>query len=361
MFTRVSEIVAQGLEDGLLSGAAVGIVQGDQVLHASYHGRIGFAGEDAPIDRQTRFDMASLTKIVCTTMISLRFIDRGLMRLDDKVSDFFPAATTAGDISIRQLLTHTSGLPAHFLLESELERPSQVLDHLLHRPLENPIGSVESYSCIGFILLGEILQRVSGKDLVELFREEVLIPLDLEVTGFNLLKGEGADTATTVPKLHHTAKTKDARTGTYLQGIVHDENARFLKGVSANAGLFSSMTDLLRFSQMLINDGRHNGRAYLSPAVLKAARENYTPGLAEDRGLGFFLGTNKGSSMGDLASGSGFGHTGFTGTSLLIVPEYDLGVVFLSNRVISDQAPRATVRLRALLHNSIIAAVSSAD
>ncbi|MDI9497054.1 MAG: serine hydrolase domain-containing protein [Bacillota bacterium] len=345
MFSRVDEIIREGLEKRVFSGAAVGIAQSGRTLYTGYWGKTNFDADAVPVHAGTLFDLASVTKIVATTAVALRFLDRGLLRLDDRVADFFPEASTTREITIRQLLTHTSGEPPHFMLESEIQDPEGLRELLLHRPLAAPPGEVEAYSCMGYMLLGEILQSLSGLTLDRLVEREVTGPLGLRHTGYGPVAGPDV------------AATRDLATGTRLDGIVHDENARFQGGVSANAGLFSCVGDLLDFAKVISGAwaGRQNG--YLSRAVLRAATRNYTPGLAEDRGLGFFLGSNRGSSLGDLCGDEAFGHTGFTGPSLLWVPEMELAVVFLCNRVLSPQDAAATVRLRACLHNAIIGAL----
>ena len=346
MFQPISQIIDRGLDARLYSGAAIGIARGSDTLYTGYYGHTSFDDDAEAIGHGTLFDLASVTKIASTTLIALRFLDRGLLRLEDKVSDYFAQATEARDITIRQLMTHTSGEPAHFLIADETETPEGIRELLLHRPLAARPGETEAYSCIGFILLGEILKTIGGKPLDTLFRDEVTGPLQLSTMQYGPIDGP------------HVAQTRDLSTGTILQGVVHDENARFQHGISANAGLFSNVGDLLIIAKMLAAKGKSPARPYLSPAVLRTAVQNYTPGMAEDRGLGFFLGSNRGSSLGDLAGNNSFGHTGFTGTSLAVVPEYDLSIVFLSNRVLSEADSRETVRLRANLHNAIVAEVS---
>ncbi len=345
MFARVEEIIREGLEKRVFSGAAVGIARSGRTLHTGFWGKTNFDADAVPVHAGTLFDLASVTKIVATTAVALRFLDRGLLRLDDRVADFFPGASTTREITVRQLLTHTSGEPPHFMLESEIQKPAELRELLLHRPLAAPPGEVEAYSCMGYMLLGEILQSLAGLPLDRLVAREVTGPLGLRHTGYGPVAGPDV------------ASTRDLATGARLDGIVHDENARFLGGVSANAGLFSCVGDLLSFAKIISGawSGRRNG--YLSRAVLRAATRNYTPGLAEDRGLGFFLGSNRGSSLGDLCGDGAFGHTGFTGPSLLWVPEEELAVVFLCNRVLSPQDAAATVRLRACLHNAIMGAL----
>ena len=372
MFSRAEEIVQVGLDKGLYSAAALGIILNGKIVKEEYFGKLSFDENAEKVDKNTRFDLASLSKIISTTSIALRYLDRGLLRLGDKLSYFFPDATAAKKISIEQLLTHSSGEPSHFFLSAELNDPSGIRELLLHRELEYESGTQEKYSCMGFILLGEILKKIADASLDEIFKEEVIDTLSLESTSYGPLN---------ISKIP-VARTKDERSREVLAGIVHDENARFQGGISANAGLFSNLRDTMTYAQALLESCdrdnyslngsywlenknfetltyklQNGARSFISPYTMRLARKNYTPGMEEDRGLGFFLGSTKSSSFGDLFPNS-FGHTGFTGTSILISPEDDLAVVFLSNRVIADVSPMELVRLRASLHNVIGAELS---
>lgn len=349
MFNRAVDILKEGLNQGLFSGAAIGIVLDNSIVTEEYIGAVSFDSGAAKIDANTKFDLASVTKIFATTSIALRFIDQGLIRLDDTVGYFFPEASSSKSITIRQLLTHTSGEPAHFLLEKEVDTPNGILELLLHRPLAAKPGEVEAYSCMGYILLGEILKKVSGKNLDVLFKEEVADVLGLENTFYGPLDS----------KAHSIAKTLDFATGEVLEGIVHDENARFQGGVSANAGLFSSLKDLLQYSEALLDYGfSQDDESFISPRTLELAIRNYTAGMNEDRGLGFFLGSTRNSSFGDLLGEASFGHTGFTGTSVVIHQEENIAVVILTNRVLVQSDGLEVVRMRARIHNAIMAELS---
>lgn len=338
MYKRALELVEEGINSGLYTGAALGIIRNGLLDLSSYHGlRSDEAGAEA-VNEESLFDLASLTKIVSTTSITLRMIEAGIIRLDDPVKHFFPNAIQAvSDIRIRELLTHRSIMPAHFLLEDHLKEGQTVAQRLTEEELPSFAKKDVEYSCMGFILLGEILKQISGISLEDLFRREVLDVIGLQSASFK-------------PQ-SNCVKTRDSRTDRLLDGIVHDENARIMRAGAANAGLFSNLSDLLLYAEHLI----HGGGLLLSPAMLDLARQNHTKAMNEDRGLGFFLATNRGSSFGDLAGAQAYGHTGFTGTSIIIQPETKSAVVLLTNRVISDPNKGNMVRHRALIHNSIFA------
>ena len=355
-FSRVKEIIQAGVDEKVFSGAALGISLYGETVVEEYFGETSFETDAKPIDKDTRFDLASISKIFSTTSIALRFIDRGLLRVYDKVGDFFPEATTVKDTTVLELMTHTSGQPGHYKMWEEAKGSSseEIRDVLFHRELKNEPGKVEEYSCMGYLILGEILKKISGKTLDVLFEEEVVKPLGIKDTSYGPI-----DTS----KIK-VAQTTDFTTGEALNGVVHDENARFQGGVSANAGLFSTLHDVMRYGQTLYNSGfvyaegddlEQAAESFISYATLDKAKLNYTEGLAQDRGLGFILASSKNTSFGELLSDDAFGHTGFTGTSIIVDQMNGLVITILTNRVIQRNDGKAAFRLRALAHNSIVA------
>ncbi len=294
----------------------------------------------------TVFDLASISKIVSTTMIALKFIEQGKIRLYDKISFFYDIENEKKDITLLQLLTHTSGLPAHVYLSEYAKTKNDVQTAILNLPLSYVPASNVEYSCIGYILLGKILEKVGEKPLDVLANELVFKPLNLNATTYRP-KGEIAPTET------------DPSTNKLICGVVHDENARFLEGISGNAGVFSNISDMANFAQMLALGGKtRDGFKYLSKAMFDAAILNRTPGEnREFRGLGFNLAHSPSNFMGDLLSANAFGHTGFVGTSLAIDPKSGLFVVLLTNRVCPTRENTRLIRLRSLIHNSIASEV----
>ena len=333
-FEQVHRLLQQGLEQGAYPSAALAIGIGDQTFLKQTYG---------DCDNATLFDMASLSKILGPTMIALRFLEEGRFRLYDTVADFFPdAPADKKDITILQLMTHTGGFPAHFFLSDYTTDPAEAAQVILAHPLAQAPGGDPIYSCMGYILLGKILEKISGLPLDQLADEYVFRPLGMKNTGYH-------PAGTCAPT------ELDPATGQCLQGIVHDENARFLKGISANAGVFSNIDDMITFVKMLTLDG--NG--YLSPATLAAALRNRTPdSKGEFRGLGFNLAGSPKSFLGDLVSPRAYGHTGFTGTSIAIDPATGLWVVLLTNRVCPTRANLKLTRIRHLVHNAAAAEAS---
>lgn len=333
-FEQVHRLILQGLEDGAYPSAALAVGIGDRTFLKRTYG---------DCTDTTLFDMASLSKILGPTMIALRFLEEGRFRLYDTVADSFPdAPADKKDITVLQLMTHTGGFPAHFFLSDYTSDPADAARVILDHPLAQAPGGDPIYSCMGYILLGKILEKISGLPLDELAESYMFGPLGMRNTGYH-------------PAGNCAPTELDPATGKCLQGVVHDENARFLKGISANAGAFSTIDDMITFVKMLALDGKD----YLSPATLSAALINRTPNSkGEFRGLGFNLAGSPRSFLGDLVSPRAYGHTGFTGTSIAIDPETRLWMVLLTNRVCPTRTNLKLSRIRCLAHNAAAAEAS---
>lgn len=327
IFEKTRALVRQGLEMGAYPAAALAIGRGEQVLVTEY---VGACGAD------TLFDLASLSKVVSTTMVAFRFLEEGKLRLTDRVADFFPQTPEdKKNITIFHLMTHTSGISPFFFLSREARDPEDALRAILDRPLVQGVGVGPIYSCMGYILLGKILEKVGGAPLDVLAQTWVFDPLGMTHTTYHP-RGDVAPTE------------RDGITGQLIQGVVHDENARFLQGISGNAGVFGNLTDLSRFAAML----SCGGSPFLKPETLAMALENRTPQGPEYRGLGFQLAGSEKCFLGTQMGPGAFGHTGFTGTSIAVVPDTGLWVVLLTNRVCPTRDNVALHPLRRQIHDT---------
>ena len=339
-FERVHQLVQQGLDEGAYPAAALAVGMGETIFQKRTYGQC---------DESTLFDMASVSKIISATMIAYRFLEDGRIRLYDTVGFFFPEAPEdKKGITLLQLLTHTGGFKDTFHLFDFTSDPDQALQVILEQPLVQAPGGDPIYSCMGYILLGKILEQVGGMPLDQLAQKYVFDPLGMVHTTYRPT-GDIAPTE------------MDPETGKLFRGVVHDENARFLQGISANAGVFSDLNDMIRFTQMLALNGRlPEGGRYLSPAMFQAGIRNRTPNSrGEFRGLGFNLAGSPSNFLGDLMSPRTFGQTGFTGTSIAVDPETGLWVLLLTNRVCPTRANTRLVRMRSLIHNAAAAAAGA--
>ena len=338
-FENVHRLILQGLEQGAYPAAALAVGIGEKVYLKRTYGNC---------TKNTLFDIASVSKIVSATMIALRFLEEGKIRLYDTVETFFPdAPADKKGITVLQLMTHTGGFPAHFYLSDFTSDPADAARVILEHPLAHTPGGDPIYSCMGYILLGKILEQVGGMPLDQLAQQYVFGPLGMAHTTYRPT-GDIAPTE------------MDPATGIPLRGVVHDENARFLNGISANAGVFSDLNNMIRFVQMLSLNGRLPGENhYLSPATMNAALQNRTPdSRGEFRGLGFNLAGSPRNFLGDLMGPQAYGHTGFTGTSIALDPDTGLWVVLLTNRVCPTRTNTQLVRMRSLIHNAAAAEAS---
>lgn len=327
VFVKTRDLVRQGLADGAYPAAALAIGRGSQTLVTECFGNCR---------EETLFDLASLSKVVSTTMVALRFLEEGRLALTDRVADFFPQTPEDKQaITVFHLMTHTSGISPFFFLSREARGPEGALEAILNRPLVQAVGKGPIYSCMGYILLGKILEKVGGAPLDALAREFVFAPMGMAHTTYHP-QGDVAPTEL------------DSATGKLIQGVVHDENARFLRGISGNAGVFSNIGDMRIFAAML----SQGGSPLLMPRTLAIALENRTPQGPEHRGLGFQLAGSEGCFLATQLGNRAFGHTGFTGTSIAVTPDTGLCVVLLTNRVCPSRENTALIPLRRQIHDT---------
>ena len=337
----LDELLRRGLDAGCYPGAVAACGVKGKTLAVSCAGVTALGGEK--VNEQTRYDMASLTKVLSPTMIAFQALESGLITLYDTLGYWFPKAPEdKKEITVFQLMTHTAGFIPSFRLDKTVPSPDKALDAILKSELVCAPGTQPNYSCMGYIVLGKILEKAYGKPLNVLAEEMVFGPLGMKHTGY-------------LPEGGNIAATEvDPETGKAWCGVVHDENARFLGGVSANAGVFSDINDMLTFCRMLSLEGD----GFISRPLLKKATVCYTDGFDVHRGLGFHLGGTEYNYMGDLFPACSFGHTGFTGTSAAVDPTTGFYVILLSNRVHPTRESDKLFRFRRSFHNALYACFS---
>ena len=343
-FTRADQAITQGLRENAFTAACLLVGQNERILHRRAFGRLSMDDDSPMTNEQTRFDLASITKPLVTGMLSLRALEAGKLCLTDRLDTFFDAPADKAGITIEQLLTHTAGFGGGLHLWESGRDAQDAADLILALPLTSAPGARVMYGCAGFILLGQLLECLYGLELSELATQEVFWPLKMRRTGY-------------LPQDGNIAATEMQDDGRCLQGVVHDDNARFLGGVSGNGGVFSTMDDLALFLQMLAAEGAlPGGGRYLCPSTVRAALQNRTPGMAQGRGLAFHLPSFDRGYTGDLFPKETVGHTGFTGCSITLDPTTGLYVVLLTNRVCPSRESSGIYRIRRLVHNAVYAA-----
>jgi serine-type D-Ala-D-Ala carboxypeptidase len=350
---QINIIIATAIERRIFPGAVVLIAQGGEVLHYAAYGTTMYADPGAqPVQRDTIYDIASLTKMFTATA-ALRQIDAGKLDLNAPVATYLPAFQ-APEVLIRHLLTHTSGLDIRL---SALRHAGQagMLDAVFHTAPIHPAGSRVAYTNVNSLLLGEIVACLYGSTLDAALRDLVIEPLGLHNTLFR-------PPPALLQRIAPTERDDEWR-GTLVHGRVHDESTYALGGIAGHAGLFSTAVDLYAFClkwldaigdrRLEIGGGANTSpisnlqsRFLLRPETARLAVSNQTAGLALACGLGWML--DRPNFMGAAPAGS-FGHTGFTGPAITIVPEQQLIVVLLSNRVYP--------RRRAFEHHPVTAAI----
>jgi len=325
----IDRVVTRGLSAGGYPGAAVVIGRRGAAVYQKGFGRLDWLTASPRVrpDR-TIYDLASLTKVVGTTMAAMILFDEGRLDLDAPVNRYLPefGGGWKDMVTVRMLLTHQSGLPAG----RDLWRLAKDAHHakaiVLTTPLAYKPGTRVLYSDLGADVLGWVVEAIAGQGLDRFLQERVFAPLGMNDTFFRpapALRSRIAPTEVSPPR------------GYPLRGEVHDENAWALGGVAGHAGLFSTATDLSIFAQMMLNRGEYGGVRIVSDSVVDYFTRR-VPG-ADTRALGWDTSDGEGSA-GVFLGERAYGHTGYTGTSLWIDPEREMFVILLTNRV---HAPRA--------------------
>ena len=334
----IDTIVTDDIAQKKLPGAVVLVGRGDRIV---YHKAFGHRATTPALELMTLdtiFDVASLTKVVATTTSVMLLVEQGKVRLNDRVSTYFPGFERYGkaDITVRHLLTHMSGLRPDVDLADLWTGTDAAIALAIEEVPSAPPGTRFIYSDINYFLLGELVHSVSGATLDQFTRDRIFAPLGMTDTMFTpppSLQPRIAPTESCTP-YGWPCHGPDMQ---MLRGTVHDPTARRMGGVAGHAGLFSTAADLARFCQMLLNGGKAAGMRILSPLAVTKMTTAATPDDERNlRGLGWDIDSAFSANRGELLPIGSFGHTGFTGTSLWIDPVTDLYVVFMSNRVHPD-------------------------
>jgi CubicO group peptidase (beta-lactamase class C family) len=358
-FAEARDILDRAIGERVFPGAAFGVLAHGQVSVESI-GRFTYGPRSKAVTNEALFDVASLTKVLATTMLAMRYWQGGRLKLQTPLAEVFPQFAGADprrqQVTVKCLLAHTSGLPAHKRLwelpevaaaSSPQGAAEAALAACFAMPLERDPGDTAVYSDIGFILLGEVLRTLAGTEsLYDAVAAELLLPL-------------GADSTCFLPP--HSWKPRIAPTCDWnwrhrvLQGEVHDENCALLGGVAGHAGLFSNCADILLFAQELISPGR---------VVDQRCVDEFSARVAGSRALGWDT-PSAPSQAGSCFSARTIGHLGYSGTSLWIDLEKKVAVTLLTNRVytgpeaspLSD--PSAIQRVRPAFHDAVLRSIQA--
>jgi len=334
-------------ERGSFPGAACLVARSGEAVLRHACGRLS-TSRDIAVTNDTVFDMASVTKPLTTAIVALRLAEAGKLSFWQSVTEFFPERELPhlAGVTLKHLITHTSGLPAWVDLYSGTETREQAVERLFAIPLKNPTGEVYEYSCMGFIMLGLICEKVAGESLQSYLKREIWGPLGMKDTGFlpDAISRDRIASTDHCPARDHE-----------LVGVVHDGNAWRMGGISGNAGLFSSTADLLIASRSIM------GLPGAPEILSRLTRKRYCTTQIEPRvgyqSYGWFCYGSDMLPAGDFLPEGTFGHTGFTGTSMVFVPSEEIVIILLTNRVCLDHDGSQIRRTRRRFHNLIASAI----
>src|SRR3954467_3400793 len=331
----IDDAINTAIQDHTIPGAVLVIGHNGKVVYEKAYGRRALVPQPEAMTLDTIFDCASLTKVIATTSSLMKLFEEGRFRLNDKITDYIPEFQGGkSDITLRELLTHFSGLQPDVPLNTPWTGYDTGVKLACTFKPGGPPAARYVYSDINFILLGELVHRLSGKMLSAYARENIFLPLGMKESMFQ-------PPASLVPRIAPTERP--SKTMPPLRGVVHDPTARNMGGIAGHAGLFSTADDLARFAQMMLNGGELNEKRVFGPlTVAKFIEPQTPPDQPILRGLGWDVDSPHSANRGELFPIGSFGHTGFTGTSIWIDPLSKTYVILLANSVHPDLRPALT-------------------
>ncbi len=353
-FENVDQVVEAAIRDSAFPGAVLLISKDGNTIYQKAYGHYTYNDSSPSMKISTIFDMASVSKVVSTTTCAMICYDKGLFKLDDKVSKYIPAFAQNGKdkVTIRNLLVHDSGLRPDIIsykAYANSSNPEQdILNEIYSDTLIYQTGTKMVYSDLNMITMAKIIEKITGKTLDKFASEEIFKPLGMNHTMYNppaSLKDSCAPT-----------ETDNYFRNRQLQGEVHDETSFLMGGVAGHAGLFSTVHDLAKFLKMLLNKGSLNGKQIIKPETVELFTKRQSD--LSSRALGWDTkSVNSYSSAGKFFNQLSYGHTGYTGTSVWTDPTRNLFVILLTNRVYPTRENNKIRQVRPKVHNAIIEAL----
>ena len=342
----VDSVIQQAVADGTIPGAVLVVGHDGHAIYRKAYGNRALEPKHELMTLDTVFDLASLTKVIATTTAVMQLVEQGKVRMNDPVAKYLPEFAENGkdDITVRQLLTHYSGLEPDLDLKTPWEGKETAYRMAFAETLQQPPGSAFVYSDINFIVLGALVERVSGETLDAYTAKHIFVPLKMTRTRY-------------VPPTAWRAKiapTQYDDNEHMLRGEVHDPTARRMGGVAGHAGLFATADDLAKFAQALLNGG---GGILAPVAVAKMTSPEQPPAAPVLRGFGWDIDSPFSSNRGDLLPVGSFGHTGFTGTSVWIDPTTQTYIILLTNAV-HPRGKSNAIALRSKVATEVAAALA---
>lgn len=350
-FSEVDSIVYHGIQDSIYPGAVLVIGNDNGIIYQKAYGGYDYSESAIRMQINTIFDLASVTKVLATTLAVMRLYEQGKIDLTAPVAEYIPHFAQNGkdSVLIKNLLLHNSGFQPGRPFHQFCSTSGEVYDSLYATPLVYATGTSYVYSDLNFITLGKIVEVVSGKTLDRFSFDNFFEPIGLQHTMFNPPDSLWPMIAPTEVDFNYYL--------TGRPGMVRNRITRLLNGVAGHAGLFSSAVDIAQSAVMLLNNGYYRGEKYLNESTVEQFTQSYSRESA--RGLGWDTGNGaEEHRTGNTFSLSAYGHTGYTGTSLWIDPGHNVFIVFLTNRTYGGQIDRRIYTFRPQLHDSIVRIIS---
>lgn len=354
---RLDALLNEAVEAKVVPGAVAIVGRRGKIVYVKAVGKRSLEPDSEPMTRDTLFDMASLTKPVATATSIMILIEAGTLRLDDKLGVLLPEFDNQGKgaITLEQLLRHRSGLIADNPIGDYREGVEEAWKRLANLDLKTPPGTGFVYSDVNFITLGQIVEERGRATLDTFAQAKIFGPVGMKDTRFYSTE-DGAPPPEILGRIAPTEPIEPG--GTMLRGVVHDPRSRALGGVAGHAGLFSTADDIAIYAQTLLNHGTSpNGYRLLSPLAVRLMTDPADTPTGQRRGLGWDVATSFSAPRGTLFGPDGFGHTGFTGTSLWVDRETETFIVLLTSRLHPDGKKPAPGRLRSALATVVASAI----
>lgn len=381
-FKAIDSIAENGIKEHAYPGCQILVAKDGKVVYNRCYGRQTYSSQSAPMDTNTVYDLASLTKVTATNLAVMKLVDDGKIKLDDPLSRYLPYLKKSNKkkITIREALSHCAGLKAFDSYWKQSEESDDLYfgttppdgytaigdntyisdkyrDKLLEQITDSKLNKDKKYvySDLGFILLADLVEHVSGQRIDIFMRKHFYTPLGMANTTFQPIQN-GIDIQRIAPTENEKVFRKQL-----LRGYVHDPNSAAMGGIAGHAGLFSTANDLFKIYQMMLDEGIYGGHRYIKAQTFKTFNKRHYADKGNRRALGFDkpLIKDKSNHVSPLASQSSFGHTGFTGIMVWVDPQYKLIYIFLSNRVHPSASPNklSSMNIRTdiqtLIYNSI--------
>ncbi len=327
IFRDAYKVLEKAIADSIFPGAQVAIVKDDTLIASRGFGRQTYDVNSPPVTPATIYDLASVTKVAATTVVAMQLWEKDKIRLDIPVKSYLPkfSGGAKDSVTLRHLFTHSAGVHWWVDLWNKARNKEEALNYIYQLPLDYTPGDSMIYSDLGLMLIGQILETVTGKTIDKLAADMIYKPMGMKNTMFNPPK-------TFLPRIAPTEIGGGMNRG-LIHGEVHDENAFFFHGVSTHAGLFSTAEDLAALAQMLLNGGIYRHHRFFSPETIKYWTTRQNMPMGSSRALGWDTPSDQNSTAGDYFSKGSFGHLGFTGTSIWIDPNRKIAIILLTNRV----------------------------